>query len=379
MMRDDALAAGDALPATPWRTELAATFRLSWPLALANLLQMLTYAVDVIFIARLGEEPLAASALAIALFGLVLWALSGLTGAVAPVIAADLGASRTRRAPALRPVRRATRMALWLAVIGGAGGHDPVSRHRTIGAHDRSATCDRHVGQRIYGGNRLVDDPPAAWQCPAQFRICIGPPDFRHCHHGGRDRDKCRGELRIRVRQLGRAGTGPDRCGAGHHRNRAGYAGRLYRGNCHGQADAPLSHIRAVVGARLAALHQHRAYRHPHRADHHGGSGHFRCGGIPDGQYRHRATGRAYGGIADRGAGVSGAVRRGAGGNDPRGLFLRRPRPGGDGPRRMVRHFRGRFVHGRILRGDGADAAQFAARSISIPMPQRMRCWSASR
>ncbi len=104
--------------AHPWRTELAATFRLSWPLALANLLQMLTYAVDVIFIARLGEEPLAASALAIALFGLVLWALSGLTGAVAPVIAAELG----ERAPALRPVRRGTRMALWMAVVSGAAG-----------------------------------------------------------------------------------------------------------------------------------------------------------------------------------------------------------------------------------------------------------------
>ena len=101
-----------------WRGELAATTRLSWPLAAANLLQMLTYAVDVIFIARLGEAQLAASALTVALFGLVLWALSGLTGAVAPVIAAELGA----RAPALRPVRRAVRMALWLSVIAGAGG-----------------------------------------------------------------------------------------------------------------------------------------------------------------------------------------------------------------------------------------------------------------
>ena len=101
-----------------WRGEFAATLRLSWPLAAANLLQMLTYAVDVIFIARLGEAQLAASALAVALFGLVLWAMSGLTGAVAPVIAADLGA----RAPALRPVRRGIRMALWLAVMSGALG-----------------------------------------------------------------------------------------------------------------------------------------------------------------------------------------------------------------------------------------------------------------
>lgn len=101
-----------------WRTELRATLRLSWPLAAANLLQMLTYAIDVIFIARLGENQLAASALAIALFGLVLWALSGLTGAVAPVAAAELG----ERAPALRPVRRTVRMALWLALFSGVAG-----------------------------------------------------------------------------------------------------------------------------------------------------------------------------------------------------------------------------------------------------------------
>ena len=85
-----------------WSGEIRATLRLSWPLAAANLLQMLTYAVDVIFLARLGEAQLAASALAVALFGLVLWALSGLTGAVAPVIAAELG----ERAPALRTVPR---------------------------------------------------------------------------------------------------------------------------------------------------------------------------------------------------------------------------------------------------------------------------------
>ena len=101
-----------------WRAELVATLRLSWPLAAANLLQMLTYAIDVIFIARLGEAQLAASALVIALFGLVLWALSGLTGAVAPVAAAELG----ERAPALRPVRRSVRMALWLALVSGFAG-----------------------------------------------------------------------------------------------------------------------------------------------------------------------------------------------------------------------------------------------------------------
>ena len=101
-----------------WRAELRATLRLSWPLAAANLLQMLTYAIDVIFIARLGDDQLAASALAVALFGLVLWALSGLTGAIAPVAAAELG----ERAPALRAVRRSVRMALWLALFSGTAG-----------------------------------------------------------------------------------------------------------------------------------------------------------------------------------------------------------------------------------------------------------------
>jgi len=106
------------LSAPGWGQEIRATLALAGPLAAANLLQMLTYAVDVIFIARLGEAQLAASALAVSLFGLVLWALTGLTGAVAPLIAEAIGS----RAPSLRPVRRSVRMALWLAVIVGVFG-----------------------------------------------------------------------------------------------------------------------------------------------------------------------------------------------------------------------------------------------------------------
>ena len=101
-----------------WRDEIAATFRLAWPLALANLLQMLVHAVDVIFVARLGERELAASALAIALFGLIMWSLSGLTGIVAALISEELG----RRRHAVREVRRSVRMALWLAVASGLVG-----------------------------------------------------------------------------------------------------------------------------------------------------------------------------------------------------------------------------------------------------------------
>lgn len=101
-----------------WRSETWQTFLLAGPLAFANLLQMATYTVDTIFIARLGEDEFAASQLIMGLFGLVVWALSSLTAAVAPVISAELGANPKT----VRPVRRATRMALWLAVISGLGG-----------------------------------------------------------------------------------------------------------------------------------------------------------------------------------------------------------------------------------------------------------------
>ncbi|MCB2076433.1 MAG: MATE family efflux transporter [Novosphingobium sp.] len=103
---------------SPLRTELAATVRLAVPLAAANLLQMAVYAIDVIFVARLGQAQLAASSLGVSLFALLTWGMSGLTGAVAPLIASELG----RKPNAVREVRRSLRMALWLAVICGLFG-----------------------------------------------------------------------------------------------------------------------------------------------------------------------------------------------------------------------------------------------------------------
>jgi MATE family multidrug resistance protein len=96
-----------------WRTEISAMLALAWPLAAANLLQMLVWAIDVMFIARLGTVPLAAASLSFALFGTMMWAMTGLTGMVSALIAAALG----RGTGVVREVRRATRMALWLAVI----------------------------------------------------------------------------------------------------------------------------------------------------------------------------------------------------------------------------------------------------------------------
>lgn len=96
---------------SPFRTELSATLRLALPLAAANLLQMAIHAVDIIFIARLGEGELAAATLGVAAFGLFVWSAGGLI-ALPPLVAAELG----RKRHSVREVRRTTRMAIWLSI-----------------------------------------------------------------------------------------------------------------------------------------------------------------------------------------------------------------------------------------------------------------------
>lgn len=96
----------------PFRAELGATLRLAGPLALANMLQMAVFATDVMFVARLGQEALAASSLAVAIVALLMMGINGVTGAVAPLIAAEIGRKRN----SVREVRRSLRMALWLAM-----------------------------------------------------------------------------------------------------------------------------------------------------------------------------------------------------------------------------------------------------------------------
>ena len=107
---------GDTAAPATCRDELRALVRLAAPLVGANLLQMAVYAVDVVFVARLGEVEFAAATLGVYLYGLVLWALTGMTGAVAPIVAAELG----QRRHAVRQVRRSFRMGMWLSVLAGA-------------------------------------------------------------------------------------------------------------------------------------------------------------------------------------------------------------------------------------------------------------------
>lgn len=98
--------------------ELSATTRLAAPLALANVMAMAVHAIDIIFVARLGQDALAAANLAMAAFWFINYGLFGLVSAVAPLLSAELG----RRADPVRQVRRSFRMACWLAVAGGLAG-----------------------------------------------------------------------------------------------------------------------------------------------------------------------------------------------------------------------------------------------------------------
>jgi MATE family multidrug resistance protein len=96
-----------------WRRELAETFALAWPLVLTQLAQTATYSTDVIMIGRLGATELAASALAVNLYSVLLFTGMGLVTAASPLVAAELGA----RKHSIREVRRTVRMALWAAFL----------------------------------------------------------------------------------------------------------------------------------------------------------------------------------------------------------------------------------------------------------------------
>ena len=65
-------------PPRTWRRELAETFALAWPLVLTQLAQTATYSTDVIMIGRLGATELAASALAVNLYSVLMFTGMGL-------------------------------------------------------------------------------------------------------------------------------------------------------------------------------------------------------------------------------------------------------------------------------------------------------------
>lgn len=94
-----------------WADEVRASFRLAWPLIVAQLAQNLLFTTDVVLMGWLGPKYLAAGTLAGAF--LMPFMLTGIAviGAVAPLVAQARGARR------LRDVRRIVRQGIWAAIL----------------------------------------------------------------------------------------------------------------------------------------------------------------------------------------------------------------------------------------------------------------------
>lgn len=91
---------------------------LAWPLVLGNLASNAITTTDILMLGRLGSQPLAAAALAVNLYNLLLFTGVGLSVAISPMIASALG----RRKGAARDSRRSFRMGLWAVTAFAAAG-----------------------------------------------------------------------------------------------------------------------------------------------------------------------------------------------------------------------------------------------------------------
>ncbi|MCC6888263.1 MAG: MATE family efflux transporter [Hyphomicrobiales bacterium] len=96
-----------------WRTDIADTIRLAWPMALTQLGQIAMMTTDLALIGWLGDAAVAAVGLAhlVLFIGFVFG--MGLVSAIATLAAQAYGARKPRM------VRRALRMGLWAAVLLG--------------------------------------------------------------------------------------------------------------------------------------------------------------------------------------------------------------------------------------------------------------------
>lgn len=100
------------LPAA-WRTELTETVRLAVPMAATQLGQVTMMTTDLMLLGRLGQDVVAAVALAHIVLFLCFMLGMGLVSAVAPLAAQAFGAREPRM------VRRALRVGLWAATLVG--------------------------------------------------------------------------------------------------------------------------------------------------------------------------------------------------------------------------------------------------------------------
>ena len=113
--RDTDIAAGVEAPAGKrlWRVEINATVKLALPIALTQLGQIAMMTTDLALIGRLGEQALAAAALAQTVLFVAFVLGMGLVSAVAPLAAQAFGARKPRM------VRRSLRVGLWAALFLG--------------------------------------------------------------------------------------------------------------------------------------------------------------------------------------------------------------------------------------------------------------------
>src|ERR1700750_1936541 len=100
-----------ATPGNHLAIELAETLKLAVPIALTQLGQIAMMTTDLALIGRLGDEAVAAAALAHTVFFVAFTFGMGLVSAVAPLAAQAFGA----RDP--RMVRRSLRVGLWAALL----------------------------------------------------------------------------------------------------------------------------------------------------------------------------------------------------------------------------------------------------------------------
>src|SRR3954463_3300918 len=98
-------------PRNPLALELTETLKLAVPIAATQLGQIAMMTTDLALVGRLGEEAVAAAALAHTVFFVSFTFGMGLVSAVAPLAAQAFGA----RDP--RMVRRALRVGLWAALL----------------------------------------------------------------------------------------------------------------------------------------------------------------------------------------------------------------------------------------------------------------------
>jgi MATE family multidrug resistance protein len=100
-----------ASAAQRWRSELAATLHLAWPLVLMQLAQMSINLTEVVLVGHLGATELAGAGLGSQVFHAVFLFSLGLAIAVAPLVAQARGARE------YRTIRRSVRQGLWATTV----------------------------------------------------------------------------------------------------------------------------------------------------------------------------------------------------------------------------------------------------------------------